>query len=196
MLRWSFCLLMLFSLPAAAAPLAGQDDPAYQAAFGRLLAADDPAALTEMHRLAAAGNLAAVLTLPTALTWFPVAADYRSRLALRQINGAPLAQVAARHSPAAALWQGGAISGLSADQLDRALGLYALGEVMKADALLAGWFNHMPLSAPLPAGFADLPAAPMLKAVIVAARLRAGDVEAAALLDGWLRDGKVEALCV
>lgn len=193
MLRW-LCLMLLLALPAGAEPLQGQTNPAYQAALASLLATDDPAALADLHALAEAGNVAAILTLPTALTWFPGAAEYQNRLALRQITGEALAAVAARHAPAAALWQGGAISPLAADQLTRALGLYALGEATKADALLAGWFNHMPLSAPLPEGFADLPAAPALKAMIIEARVRAGDAQAAALLQGWLDQGRIEGL--
>lgn len=191
MLRW-LCLILSLALPAAADPLQGQTAPAYQDAMSRLLATDDPAALAEMHALAKAGNVAAILTLPTALTWFPGAEDFSSRLALRQIGGQPLAAVAARHSAAAAHWQGGAISPLAADQLARALALYDLGEVIKADALLAGWFNHMPLAVPLPPGFADLQAAPALKAIIVETRLRAGDVQAAALLQDWLRQNRIE----
>lgn len=193
MLRW-FCLILSLALPAGAEPLPGQAEPAYQAALSRLLAADDPVALAQMHALAEAGNLAAILTLPTALTWFPGATDFQSRRALRRIGGDPLAAVAARHSAAAALWQGGAISALAADQLARAVGLYDLGEAMKADALLTGWFNHMPLSAPLPKGFADLPAAPALKAIIVEARVRAGDAPAAALVQDWLDQGRIEGL--
>ena len=191
MLRW-LCLILSLALPAAAEPLQGQTEPAYQDAMSRLLTADDPAALADMHALAKAGNVAAIVTLPTALTWFPGAADYPGRLALRQIGGEPLATLAARHSPAAAHWQGGAISPLAADQLARALGLYDLGEAMKADALLAGWFNHMPLAAPLPPGFADLQAAPALKAIIVEARVRAGDAQATALLQDWLRQNRIE----
>lgn len=196
MLRWSLCLILLLALPVRAEPLPGQGDPAFQAALSRLLVADDPAALAEMHALAEAGNVAALLTLPTALTWFPGAADYQDRLALRRIGGEALSAVAARHSPAAALWQGGAISPLEEDQLDRALGLYDLGEMLKADALLTGWFNHMPLATPLPAGFADLPAAPWLKAVIVEPRLRAKDAQAMIVLTYWWASGRIEGAMV
>lgn len=190
MLRWLLCLIMLFVQPALAGPLAGQDDPAYQTALSQLLDSDDPAALTALHDLAAAGNTAAALTLPTALTWFPIAPD--TRRALRRIGDAPLTETAARLSPAAALWGDGAISPLEADQLRRALGLYELGETLKADALLAGWLNHVPLTAPLPEGFAALPAAPALKAMILAPRLRAGDAAAAAVLQDWGAAGRVE----
>lgn len=191
MLRWSLCLILLLTFPVRA-DVPGRDDPAYQAALSRLLAEDDPAALAAMHGLAEAGNVAAILTLPTALTWFPPAPDYPTRLALRRIGEEPLAEVAARHSPAAALWDGGAISPLEADQVQRALGLYALGETLKGDALLSGWLNHVPLTDPLPEEFATLPADPALKAMILAPRLRAGDGEAAVLLQDWLGAGKVE----
>jgi hypothetical protein len=196
MLRWSLCLILFLALPLGAEPLPGQDSPDYQAALSLLLQEDDPAALAELHRLAEAGNVAAILTLPTALTWFTPAPDHPGRLALRRLGDEPLATVAARHSAAAALWQGGAISPLAEDQLQRALGLYDLGEVLKADALLTGWFNHMPLATPLPEGFADLPAAPWLKALILEPRLREKDAQAMIVLTYWWASGRIEGAMV
>ena len=176
---------LLGPLPASAGPIAGADDPAYRSALTRLLTTDDPAALTALHALAAT-NRAALIALPVAATWVPLPAE------LREVNGDWAADLAAAAYKPAALWQGGAISPMMRDQLIRALWLYELGESAKADALLSGWFNHMPDTAALPEGFNDLAAAPWLKAMIMEQHIARGDHKALATLQYWLDHDRIE----
>ena len=184
-----FCLA---PLAATAEVLPGAEDPAYKAAMQRLLTADDPGALADLHSLAATGNTAAVVALTSAETWFPIAATRSARLALRRIDGHWISDLAAAASNTAGIWQGGAISTDLDRQLDRALALYDLGEMAKGDGLLEVWFNHYPHAEPLPQGFADLPAAPWLKALIVEAHIAADEDSARGVLQHWLDRDQIE----
>jgi hypothetical protein len=178
-----------------AAPLQGADDPVFRTLMGRLIAADDRAALGELHDLAAT-NVAALVALPFAEGWFLSADDRRDRLALRRMDGKWVADLAAAAFKPADLWRGGAISPDMTDQLERALRLYELGEDRKADALLQGWFNHMPETAALPEGFADLPAAAWLKAMILEQHIARGDRKALPVLQYWLDQDRIEGWMV
>ena len=202
-MRW-LCPLLLAALlgpvtalaEALPAPLAGADDPQFQSLIARLLTADDPAAIVALHDLAARGNTAGLVALPVAESWFPAAPSLPERIALREINGKWVEDLAASAFKPAALWQGGAISPDIADQLSRAQQLYALGYTAKADALLEAWFNHMPETAPLPDGFADLPAATWLKAMILEAHVARGDRDALPVLQSWLDQDRTEGWMV
>ncbi len=195
-LRPLLVALALCPLPVMADPLAGSDDPAYAAAIARLLQADDRAAIAALHDLATTGNTSALVALPIVESWFSLGDALKDRLALRQIDGAWVSDLAAAAYKPAALWQGGAISPLMRDQLSRALWLYELGEELKADALLQGWFNHMPDAAPLPEGFADLAAAAWLKAVILEQHVARGDRKALPVLQYWLDRDRIEGWMV
>ena len=190
---------MLGPVPAGAEPLtlplAGADDPQLHGLMTRLLASDDRAAIAALHDLAAT-NPAALVALPVAQSWFAIADGLRDRIALRRIGGKWVADLAAAAFKPADLWQGGAISPVMRDQLDRALGLYELGETGKADALLAAWFNHMPAAAALPEGFADLPAAARLKAMILEQHVARGDRKAVPVLQYWLDQDRIEGWMV
>ena len=185
----AFCLL---PFTVRADVMAGADDPAFTAAFQRLLHADDPAALADLHRQAAQGNKAALVALITAETWFPLAGTQARRVASRQIDGHWITDLAAALSPTAKEWQGGAISPDLDDQMVRALALYGMGEVAKGDALLEAWFNHYPKTEPLPDSFADLPAAAWLKAAIIESRLPFANNQAEAILLKWLQADRIE----
>lgn len=186
---------LLGPVPAVAEPLAGADDPGFQSLMIRLVAADDRAAIAALHDLAAT-NTAALVALPVAQSWFPMADLQRDRIALRQIGGKWAADLAAAAFKPADLWQGGAISPVMRDQLDRALWLYELGETGKADALLEAWFNHMPDTAALPEGFADLPAAAWLKGMILEQHIARGDRKAVPVLQYWLDQDRIEGWMV
>ncbi len=185
--------LLLWTWPAFAGPLAGADDPAYQAAFDRLLSHDDPAALAALHQLAEGGNTAALLALPLAERWLPPQPD---RLTLRRIGDAWVRDLGQHSHKPAALWRDGDISPDMRDQLDRALWLYELGENRKADTLLKSWFNHMAEAAPLPEGLADLNASAMLKALILLQHLTRGDRKALAPLQYLLDQDRIEGWMV
>ena len=187
-------LLALCFLPctAHAEVTVGADGPAFKAAFQRLLHADDPAALADLHRQAANGNKAALVALTTAEAWFPLAGTQAERVALRQIDGHWISDLAAAVSPTAKEWQGGAISPDLDDQLARSLALYGLGEAAKGDALLEAWFNHYPKAEPLPDSFADLSAAAWLKAAIIESRLPFANDQAEAILLKWLQADRIE----
>ena len=186
-----FCLAL--ATPLAAQPLPGSDDPTFRAAFDRLLTTDDPAALRTLHDLATAGNMAALLALPLAERWLPAQPD---RMALRRIGNTWVRDLGQATFKPAALWRDGDISPDMSDQLDRALWLYELGEMRKADALLKSWYNHMPQAAPLPDGFADLNAAPVLKALILLQHLTRGDRKALAPLQYLLDHDRIEGWMV
>ncbi|MEO7381958.1 MAG: hypothetical protein ABIV25_09485 [Paracoccaceae bacterium] len=178
-----------------AEPLAGANDPQFHSLMTRLLAADDPAAIVALHDLAAT-NAAALIALPVAESWFPIAGTLQQRTALRQIDGKWVEDLAQTTSPPAALWQGGAISQGMPEQLTRALALYDAGEVRKADALLQAWFNHMPEGGPLPPGFADLPAAAWIKAMVLEAHVARGDRKSLLVLQDWLDQDRIEGWMV
>lgn len=188
--------LAVQSGPAIGQSLTGQDDPRYQADLARLLQADDRAAYADLRLLAAAGNQAALQLLPFAARWMVIAPTPTGRAALRQIHGQWIQSLAEQGHAMAGLWRGGEISGLMDEQVNRALALYAVGEAEKGDALLEGWYNHLPGSAPLPAGFADLPAAAWLKAAIVEHKLAQGDPVAEQVLRDWLSDDRIEGWMV
>lgn len=185
-------LFLFMALPALAEPLAGADDPAFDAALTRLLRQDDSAALLALRDLAAAGNRAALVTLPVATGWLPPAPRYHDRRLLRQIDGAWVTDLARAATKAADLWREGEISPQMRDQLDRALWLYELGEMAKGDALLQAWVNHMPAAAALPDGFADLNAAPVLKAMVMVEHLTRGNRKSLAVLQYWLDQDRIE----
>lgn len=189
-------LTLLLATPASANPLAGSTDPAFDAALTRLLHSDDPSALTTLRDLAAASNVAALVTLPTATGWLPPAPRYAERQALRQIGGAWITDLARAAAKPADLWREGAISPDSRDQLDRALWLYELGETAKADALLAVWQTIMPAASPLPEGFPDLPAAPVLKAMVMIDHLTRGNRKSLSVLQYWLDLDRIEGWMV
>ena len=191
-LRCALCCLLLAS-PLGAQPLPGADDPAFKAAFATLLTADDPAALHQLHDLATTGNTAALLALPLAERWLPPQPD---RMALRRIGDHWVRDLGQAAFKPAALWQDGDISPAMADQLDRALWLYDLHENRKADALLKGWYNHLPQAAPLPDGLADLNAAPVLKTMILLDHLTRGDRKALAPLQYLLDHDRIEGWMV
>ena len=179
-----------FAVPAET--LHGTDDPAFKAALQRLLTTDDPAAIADLRGIAADGNTAAVVALSVAETWFPIAATQSERLALRKIAGHWISDLAAAAAKTAGLWQGGAISPDLDRQLDRALDLYNLGEAAKGDGLLEVWFNHYPHAEALPHGFADLPAAPWIKALIVEAHIAKGEGSGRGVLQSWLDRDQIE----
>lgn len=189
-------LTLLLATPALATPLDGSADPALDAALTRLLHSDDPAALTTLRDLAAAGNTAALVTLPTATGWLPPAPTYADRQTLRQLGGAWITDLARAAAKPADLWREGEISPQMRDQLDRALWLYELAETAKADALLQAWINHMPAAATLPDGFADLNAAPVLKAMVMVDHLTRGNRKSLALLQYWLDLDRIEGWMV
>lgn len=181
--------LLLWAWPSLAAPMDGAEDPAFQSAWESLLTSDDPTALRDLHTLAAQGNTAALIALPLAQRWLPPQPD---RMDLRRIGPAwvrDLGQTA--HKPAA-LWADGDISQGSGDQMNRALALYDIGETAKADTLLGAWYNHMPMAAPLPEGFAALDASPRLKALILLEHLTRGDRKALAPLQALLDQDRIE----
>lgn len=186
-------LCLTLAMPAVAGPLPGSDDPAFKAAFARLLTRDEPAALAALHDLASAGNTAALLALPLAERWLPPQPD---RLSLRQIEGKWVRALGEAAFKPADLWRDGDISPDMADQLQRALWLYELGENRKGDALLKAWYNHMPEAAPLPEGFATLDAAPVLKALILLQHLARGDRKALAPLQFLLDQDQIEGWMV
>ena len=195
-LRPLLLALALGPSPALAEPLPGADDPTFRTLMTRLLTQDDRAAIAALHDLAASGNTAALIALPIAESWFPMGDALKDRLVLRQIDGKWVTDLAAAAYKPAALWQGGAISPTMRDQLNRALWLYDLGEDRKGDALLQGWFNHMPEAAALPEGFADLPAAAWLKAVILEQHVVRGDRKALPVLQDWLDQDRIEGWMV
>ena len=82
------------------------------------------------------------------------------------------------------------------DQLDRALGLYDLGETRKADALLQAWFNHMPQAAALPERLTELNANPVTTALILLQHLTRGDRKALAPLQYLLDQDRIEGWMV
>jgi hypothetical protein len=184
--------------------LPGADDPGYIAAIARALRTDDPRALTDLHALATAGNTAALVALPIVERWLPRAGGtFKERAALRKINGVPVADLAEAASPIGRLWRQGALSDDLADQLDRAVGLYDMGETSKADTLLSLWLNQSGGFPPLPASFADLPASTWLKALIIENRLDpfignpTPDPQGAmAILIGWLAADQLEGAMV
>ena len=187
-------LCLALATPAVAEPLPGADDPGFTAAFDRLLASDDAAALRSLHDLAAKGNTAALLALPLAARWLPP--PLPDRMALRRLGDDWVRDLGqAAHKPAA-LWQDGDISTDMADQLDRALWLYELGENRKADALLKAWYNHMPQAAALPDGLTDLNAAPVLTTLILLDHLTRGDRKALAPLQDLLDQDRIEGWMV
>ena len=194
-MAWLRYIVLCLSLtaPAMADTVPGADDPAFTAAFHRLLTTDDPAALRRLHVLAAAGNTAALIALPLAERWLSPLPD---RMALRRLGGEWVRDLGQAAFKPADLWRDGDISPDMADQLDRALWLYELGENRKADALLKGWFNHMPQAAALPEGFADLNAAPVLKALILLDHLTRGDRKALAPLQYLLDQDRIEGWMV
>lgn len=193
-LRVFFCLCM--TGPAVADPLPGADDPGFRASLTAVTRSDDAEARQALHAQAAAGNAAALVALPVVEAWWPFTGPMPERLAQRQIGGRWTSDLASAASPVVALWQGGAISPRMPDQLDRALGLYKLGEARKGDALLEAWVNHMPLAAPLPEGLADLPAAPLLKALILLRHLTKGEDAALPVLQHWLDQDRIEGWMV
>ncbi|MEO8244331.1 MAG: hypothetical protein ABI832_18690 [bacterium] len=189
-----FCLAL--GTPAVAGPLAGADDPAFRAAFDRTLRADDLGAEDALRDLAAAGNTAARVALPVVQTWWVDSGPMTDRTTRRKIDGKWIAELAHAAFKPADLWQDGEISPVMRDQLNRALWLYELGEDRKGDALLEAWFNHMPDAAPLPEGFADLPAAAMLKSMILLQHLTRGDHKALPVLQAWLDQDRIEGWMV
>ncbi len=182
-------LWLCLTLPVLAEALPGSDDPGFRIAWASLLAADDPAALHMLHALATQGNTAALIALPLALRWLPPQPD---RAVLRRIGDAWVRDLAQAAFKPAALWADGEISPGMSQQMDRALWLYELGEARKADALLGAWFNHMPMAAPLPKGFTDLDATPMLKALILIEHLTRGGRKALAPLQSMLDQDRIE----
>ena len=194
-MRWlrPILLCLMLTTGAVAGPLGGVDDPAFKAAFDRLLTHDDPAALRALHDLAGAGNTAALIALPLAGRWLAPQPD---RMALRRIGDQWVRDLGQAAFKPADLWRDGDISPDMTDQLDRALWLYELHEDRKADALLKAWFNHMPMAAPLPEGLADLNAAPMLKALILLEHLTRGDRKALAPLQYLLDHDRIEGWMV
>ena len=194
-MAWLRAILLSLALatPVSAGPLPGADDPAFQAAFDRLLTRDDPAALRALHALAMTGNTAALIALPLAERWLSPLPD---RMALRRLGGEWVRDLGQAAFKPADLWRDGDISPDMADQLDRALWLYELGENRKADALLKAWFNHMPQAAPLPDGFAELDAAPVIKALILLEHLTRGDRKALAPLQYLLDNDRIEGWMV
>lgn len=193
-LRVFFCLCL--TGPALAEPLAGADDPAFRAALAAVTEADTPDARQALRAQAEAGNAAAQVALPVVEAWWPYDGLLQDRQALRKIGGHWTSDLASAASGAQALWQGGAISPLMPDQVNRALGLYKLGEDRRGDALLEAWVNHMPDAAALPEGFADLPAAPLLKALILLRHLTAGDAATVPVLQHWLDQDRIEGWMV
>jgi hypothetical protein len=182
-----FLLTAMLAQSAAASPVDGSGSASFRATFDTLLRGNSQPALRQLHVLAETDLPAAVVALPFALRW--MLNDDRG---LRRLNGAWVSDVAeAAHKPTA-LWQGGAISATMRDQLNRALWLYELGEDRKGDALLEAWLNHMPETAPLPYGFADLPAAPLLKARLLIDHIARGDRKAVPVLQGWLDRDLIE----
>ena len=186
---------LLGPIPALAEPLAGSDDPHFHSLMTRLLASDDPTAIVALHDLANTSPVA-LIALPIAESWFPIAVLRGDRIALRQIGSKWVEDLAEAAFPPAALWQAGAISPEMDTQLDRALGLYDLGETAKADALLEQWFVHMPDTAALPKGFTDLPAAAWLKAMILEQHVARGDRKALPVLQYWLDQDRIEGWMV
>ncbi len=189
-------LSLCLAAPAVAGPLAGADDPAFRAAFQRVLQANDSGAVDVLRDLAKAGNTAALVALPVTQAWWPDNGPMSERRARRKINGLWISILAQAAYTTAELWQDGAISATMPEQLTRALWLYALDEDRKGDMLLGSWFNHMPDTAPLPEGFADLPAAPSLKAMILLQHLTRGDRKVLPVLQGWLDQDRIEGWMV
>ena len=199
----ALCLAGLLPNPGHADMLPGADDPAFVAAMTSALATDDPRPLADLHALASAGNVAALVALPTVERWIPRTGSLAERAALRKINGTPVTDLANAASPISRLWLQGTMSDDMALQLDRAIGLYALGETLKGDSLLSVWLNQTGGFPPLPAGFADLPASAWLKAAILENRLNpfvgnpTPDPDAAmAILIAWLVADRSEGAMV
>jgi hypothetical protein len=199
----AFCLAGLLPTTSAADMLPGADDPRFIATITMALATNDPQALTDLYALAAAGNIAALVALPTVERWLPRTGTLAERAKLRKINGTPVTDLADAASLSSRLWRQGAASDDMAEQLDRAIGLYGLGETGKGDTLLATWFNNTGGFPPLPAGFADLPTSAWLKAAIVENRLNpfvgnpTPDPEGAlAILNEWLSVDRLEGWIV
>lgn len=180
-------MLTLLAHPAWAAPIDGATSTAFRAAFDALMRSDSLPALRQLHGLAETDLDAAVVALPFALRW-----TRNDDPALRRLGGDWVADMAAAAHKPTALWQGGAISSTMSDQLNRALWLYDLGEDRKGDALFEAWLNHMPEAAPLPDGFADLPAAPLLKARLLIDHIARGDRKALPVLQDWLDRDLIE----
>ena len=191
-LRSLAMMMALTSWPALAGPLAGADDPAFRAALDRVLRADDTAAVDVLHDLASNGNAAALVSVPVVQGWIAAPELLSKSRAARQIDGHWVTDLGRSAFKPADLWRDGEISPLMRDQLNRALWLYELGENRKGDALLEAWFNHMPEAAPLPDGFADLAAAPTLKAMILLDHLTRGDRKALSVLQYWLDLDRIE----
>lgn len=199
----AFCLAGLLPTPSLADMLPGADDPRFIAAMTLALATDAPRTLTDLHTLATAGNIAALVALPTVERWLPRTGPLSERAKLRKINGTPVTDLADAASPISRLWRQGIASDDMAEQIDRATGLFALGETAMGDALLAVWFNYTGGFSALPAGFADLPASPWIKAGIIEARLNpflgnpAPDPDGnLAILTNWLADNRLEGWIV
>jgi hypothetical protein len=199
----AFCLTSLLPAVTHADMLPGADDPAYIAAITTALATDDPRVLTDLHALASAGNIAALVALPTVERWIPRTGSLSERAALRKIGGTPVTDLANAASPIGQLWLQGTASDDMALQLDRAIGLYAMGETMKGDHLLSTWFNDTGGFPPLPAEFGNLPASAWLKAAIIENRLNpfvgnpTPDPESAlGILNEWLSLDRLEGWIV
>ena len=143
-------VVLAFAAPLQAQMLNGSDDPAFKAALTTLLAADDPVAVASLRDLAEAGNMAALVTLPLALTWVPPQGNLKEKNAQRQVGGIKAQDAAAAAHAATALWNGG-LTDFGSDLPDRAAGLLALGEHAKAALLLSAWVNQT-------GGKGDLPA--------------------------------------
>ncbi len=198
------CCIALSPSSVMADMVPGADDPAFLAAIATALSSDDIGARQALHALAVAGNQAALVVLPTSERWIPMTGGtLRDRAALRKIGDVPVTELAMGLSATAALWRQGEASTDMTEQLDRAIALYGAGEPIKGDATLSTWVNQTGGLPPLPDTFADLPAAPWLKAIIVEVRLNPlignpffepeGNM---AILTAWLADDRIEGWIV
>ena len=114
-MRWLLALALLaFAGPAPAEPVAGQDDPRFEAALAAWLADDEEGALPELAALAAADNRAAQVLLalidrvPVYQGPWLVSLPRKERLALTRapggLSGRSWMAEAAPDTPLAALW--------------------------------------------------------------------------------------------
>jgi hypothetical protein len=114
-MRWLLALALLaFAGPAPADPIAGQDDPRFQAALAAWLADDEAGALPELAALAAADNRAAQVLValidrvPVYQGPWLVGLSRKERLALTRapggLSGRSWMAAAAPDTPLAALW--------------------------------------------------------------------------------------------